>query len=74
MCANYFWCEGIYIILTDTGLFHPLPSSLLKWEVMSQTRTKQVLSQKTWVRQVKQFKVTFRHKVLESDGETALER
>ena len=73
MCANYFWCEGIYIISPDTGLFHP-PSSLLKWEVMSQTRTKQVLSQKTRVHQVKQFKVTFRHKVLESDGETALER
>lgn len=26
MCANYFWYEGIYIILTDTGLFHPPPS------------------------------------------------
>lgn len=32
---------------------------------------KQVLSQKTWVHQVK---VTFRHKVLGLDGETALGR
>lgn len=41
---------------------------------MSQTRMEQVLSQKPRVRQVKQFKGTFRHKALESDGETTLER
>ena len=63
VCKLFLACGYVHNIARHRLIQRPHPP-LLKWEVMSQVRKKQVLSQKTRVHQVKQFQMIFRHKIL----------